>query len=275
VSRRKLALCVGINDYPHAPLQGCVNDALGWERLLAGEGYTGATMLDGQATKSTVTDALVTLIRNARFGDRIVFTYSGHGTWVPDVDRDEFDARDEALALHDYATGGLLLDDELHAIFAARRFGVRVTIFSDSCYSGTVARRVPLAGDTLARARYLDPGSFLDLWTPHRGAWPVEVLRRTLTLSAMEAEGAELAPPEKAKRTGTPLFSGCAENEVAYDAQLTDQWAGAFSTAALATYRPGITYRAWHAAIRTRLPTPRYNQSPQLQSSVWQRRWSL
>ena len=112
----KNALCIGINDYPGtgSDLAGCVNDAQDWRATLESRGYEVQMLLDAEASKAAMSDAIAGLIDQAVAGDTLVITYSGHGTWVPDTSDDETDARDEALCPHDIRTAGPLLDDELH-----------------------------------------------------------------------------------------------------------------------------------------------------------------
>lgn len=121
----KRALCVGINDYPGtgSDLEGCVNDARDWQRVLAQRGYDVTVLLDGKATRAAMVNALTALIGEARSGDTAVFTYSGHGSWLPDQSGDEADARDEMLCPYDVARGQYLLDDDLAEISGARRPG--------------------------------------------------------------------------------------------------------------------------------------------------------
>lgn len=270
--RTKIALCVGINTYAAAPLSGCVNDALGWTDLLRSQGYNVTQLLDHAATKSAVVAELHAMVKGLHYGDRLVFTYSGHGTYVPDTDGDEPDGRDEALALYDYQQGGLLLDDEMHWLFSDRRFGTRVSIFSDSCYSGTVSRRISFAGDrsVIEAPRFLDPSTFLQEPNARRAAQRI-FDAETFHALRPTSDGVR----STAKRSGTPLFSGCKETEVSYDAFIDGRPQGAFSAAALSTFTPGITYRRWHEAIRAVLPSRQYPQTPELYSSVFQRGWSL
>ena len=55
------------------------------------------------------------LVEGASAGDIVVFTYSGHGTWVYDQgELDESDNRDEAWCGHD----GDILDDTLRKVGA-------------------------------------------------------------------------------------------------------------------------------------------------------------
>ena len=109
------ALCIGINDYPGtgSDLSGCVNDARDWASELYSRGFEVDSLIDAQATRAAMTSAIHTLISSAQRGDTVVFTYSGHGTWVVDQDGDEVDGRDEALCPHDISTDNALLDDEI------------------------------------------------------------------------------------------------------------------------------------------------------------------
>ena len=72
--------------------------------------------------------------------------YSGHGTFVPDLDGDEDDgdvASDEALCPVDFrGTGRLVIDDDLARIWDVIPEGVSLTAFFDSCHSGS-ANRAP------------------------------------------------------------------------------------------------------------------------------------
>lgn len=253
--RAKRAVVVGINDYPgtNGDLKGCVNDANDWAQVLTDLGYTNALLLDAAATKAAVVANLRAAVALSRFGDRIVFTYSGHGTWLPDRDGDEADGRDEALVCYDYRDGGLITDDELHAIFSEVRFGVRVTIVSDSCHSGSVSRFMTDPNVT-AVPRFLPPATFLS------GAQLDAAMR------------VETAPAAGMSRVGPALISGCADNEVSYDVH-DGRPHGALTAAALAALPAARSMYGWHKAIRQQLPNPNYPQTPQLSANVSQRRW--
>ena len=141
----KKAICIGINDYPGtgSDLSGCVNDAKDWQAALAQRGFAVDMLLDSQATKQTMYDQIRILVKEARPQDLVVITYSGHGSWVPDLDSDEPDARDEVLCPYDISQNRPFTDDELHSIFAERDRGVRIVLISDSCHSGSVIRLAP------------------------------------------------------------------------------------------------------------------------------------
>jgi len=241
--RKKYALCVGINDYPGSvnDLHGCVNDAMDWSELLQREGYTVIQLLDGQATKQAVVNTLTHLVEQTGWADRLVFTYSGHGTWVPDQNGDESDGRDEAMCMYDFNAGGLLLDDDLADIFAPMRYGSRALVLSDSCHSGTVTRALNLSP---YGTRFISPATFTDI-APE---------------AAQAIENKVAGSPRKA----ASLISGCGDTEYSYDASFNGRPNGAFTAAAINAYTPGATLRAWYDRIRAALPSDNYPQTPQL-----------
>ncbi|HAZ46313.1 MAG TPA: peptidase C14 [Cyanobacteria bacterium UBA11371] len=85
-SSRKLALLVGINQYPQSPaLAGCLTDVeLQRELLLYRFGFQPQDVLvltDGQATRQNIESAFVEhLIKQAKPGDGVIFHFSGYGS---------------------------------------------------------------------------------------------------------------------------------------------------------------------------------------------------
>lgn len=257
----KRALCIGINDYPgiNSDLGGCVNDARDWAHELGKRGFEVTLMLDAQAKKAAMVHAIGELVRSTREGDSVVITYSGHGTWVPDDDGDEPDGRDEALCPYDI-TSEPLLDDELLELFSERHPRARVVLISDSCHSGSVARfGVARAGTR--RVRFLPPEVFL--------SDPTELER---------ARRVERAPSKGRSRGSALLLSGCQDLEVSWDASFEGRPNGAFTRAALDALQrlpSSATYADWYKAIRARLPTAEYPQSPNLVATRTQKRWAV
>ena len=157
----KRALCVGVNKYPRADLElrGCVNDARAWATLLR-EQYDFAStdvkvLTDRQATKAKIHKALGDLLAGSKRGDVLVFTNSSHGTYRADKNGDE-SLYDEAMCPYDCETD-LLIDDELRELFTAIPDGVRLTVISDSCHSGSVTRDPGGETPDRRRKRWLDP----------------------------------------------------------------------------------------------------------------------
>jgi Caspase domain/Domain of unknown function (DUF4384) len=85
-SSRKLALLVGINQYPQLPaLTGCLTDVeLQRELLLYRFGFQAQDVLvltDGQATRQNMETAFVEhLVKQAKPGDGVIFHFSGYGS---------------------------------------------------------------------------------------------------------------------------------------------------------------------------------------------------
>lgn len=157
---RRTALCVGIDDYPTAPLGGCVNDARAWAEALTRLGFEQPQMLlDQQATRAAIVRQLSALVEQSQAGDVIVFQFAGHGTQMPDLDGDEPDGQDEALCPHDFMSGELLIDDDIRAIVKRLPECVNLTCFFDCCHSGTITRfaagRMVAATPTGTRARFI------------------------------------------------------------------------------------------------------------------------
>ncbi len=249
----KQALCIGINDYPgtDGDLAGCVNDAQDWSALLGAHGFSVRSLLDAQATRAAMVQAIGDLVSGASANDTVVITYSGHGTWVPDSSGDEPDGRDEALCPHDIGDGQALLDDDLGELFAQRATGVQVLLISDSCHSGSVTRGNE--GDldpSLPRARFLPPAAWMGDALPtgmaERPRWLFGGLSRT---------GGDL------------LLAGCRDTEYSWDTRFGGRPNGAFTYYAQKTFKTlpaSASYQQWFRAIGQYLPSTRLPQTPQI-----------
>lgn len=260
------ALCVGINDYPFEgnDLNGCVNDAHAWARVLterfdfAGDDIKIIT--DRQATKRNMMRALKDLLAGAQTGDTLVFANSSHGSYVAERGGDE--ARyDEVLCPYDIDANDIR-DDELREMIAELKTGVRLTVILDNCFSGTATR---------AAVTDILPG----LRVPDR--------RRVRFLSPALRGLPVLANPWKAKPKGKIqypqskmkeiLLSGCSDKEYSYDAYFNDVPHGALTYYALEAMRRArykLSYADLHARL-VKLITD-YPQNPQLEGSSQNKR---
>jgi hypothetical protein len=260
----KKALCIGINDYPGvgSDLSGCVNDANDWKAALEVRDFTVALLLNDQATRKAMYNGIQSLVREGRAGDMLVITYSGHGSWIPDLDDDEPDGRDEVLCPYDISQNGPLIDDELYDIFAERERGVRIVFISDSCNSGTVIKFAPsFNGASAPRVRSLPPANFL----------PSKLLPAAAARAAHRSYGA-------ARPFGGVLISGCQDDEYSYDATFDGRPNGAFTYFALKALKSlpaGASYRDWFKAIRELLPNQNYPQKPNIGGSRSQKAWRV
>jgi len=166
--KRKMLL-VGVNEYsdPRNNLAGCVNDVLDVQNTMRVLGIPRTQiriLTDFRATKANVMKQLDWLVKDAKEGDVLGFYFSGHGSYVTDVDGDEHsDGVDEVILPTDFSFRDktYITDDELHAKFTgATPPGVRCEIILDSCHSGTGSRSLTTSqlptGD-IATARFLPP----------------------------------------------------------------------------------------------------------------------
>ena len=220
------ALCVGINQYQHFPtaaLQGCVNDALDMASLLKdllGFEDSDITLLTDQAaTKAAILRELRRMVEGALAGryDHLVFSFSGRGTQVPDLNLDEFDRADDAFCPYDLAPMGpgwdrdhLLVDDELHDLFVQLPPTVILEIFLDTSHGGAGLRAADLLLDR--RPKYLPPPT-------------VEGFRD------LEFRLARPAHPKLLEKglSHHILWTACKDTQTAAEAILGGTWHGAFT----------------------------------------------
>ena len=259
----KRALCVGINDYPieGADLKGCVNDARAWASLLQDHFDFPSSdirvMKDAEATKANVLAGLKDLLAGAGSGDVLVFANSSHGSQIPDPGGDEPDRYDEVMCPYDIKDNALT-DDELRELFSGLPKGVRLTVISDSCHSGTVTRallidNIPgLSMPDDRRVRFLNPALFRGgpILPDPMGAQPKG--RMAFPQSSMDHL----------------LVAGCRDTEYSYDAVIAGDYHGAMTYHAIkaiedANYQ--ITYTELRDKLGPMLEKAGYQQHPQLE----------
>ena len=222
------ALCVGINEFVNLPnanwLNGCVNDANDMAALLRtqpGFSRRNITVLtDKDATKANVMAKLTDIIGKAKAGklDHVVFSFSSHGTQVPDENGDEtVDHVDEAFACYDIAQKGadwdrdtVIIDDELHALLSDIPKGVLVEVFLDTCHSGTGLKDL-LPGQ---KARFLPPPT-------RRG------MQRIAPKS--DPKGYQELVKSTPAASRAVLFAGCKADQTSADAYFDGRYSGAFT----------------------------------------------
>lgn len=153
MSTRK-ALLVGVDDYAPAgaggpDLGGCVNDTRDMATTLNSLGIVPANprhmriLTNSRATRASILNGLKWLCTGAKKGDTLVFYYSGHGSHTADLSGDEPDRRDETICPHDFATAGMITDDDLANVFSTVNAGANLEVILDSCHSGTATRALP------------------------------------------------------------------------------------------------------------------------------------
>jgi len=257
----KKALCIGINDYPYdgSDLNGCVNDAKAWAKLLV-DHYDFAQsdvklITDAQATKANMIAGLEDLLKGAKDGDVLVFTNSSHGTYIADTSGDE-EKYDEALCPYDCADN-LLVDDELRELFANLPKDVQLAVISDSCFSGTVTR-VPVA-DAIPGLKTPDDRRVRFLSPALRGDPVLENPWKA------QPKGKIKYPESKMKEI---LLSGCTDKEYSYDALIGGVYHGAmtyFALQAIQEANYGLTWQQVHSRLAYLIDDAGYPQHPQLE----------
>jgi hypothetical protein len=265
---RVAALLVGINyTGTDAELQGCVRDVQNVAAFLrtklrfppesivtftdAGAGAGAGAETRHGTTRRGIMEQLTELARRSAALDFIWLHYSGHGTWRRDgvgTAGDEPDGRDECWVPSDFATAGVIPDDEIGAALRAFAPTTRIFFVSDSCYSGTVA--------DLPYAWRVD------------GRSGVQKFRGSLSSSTSSSTVPKLPR--------IIALSGCLDTQTSADAYGLDataptSYSGALTTTLLRVLQewPLARYSAFYAAARVAaaLRARRFSQIPLLSAS--------
>ena len=279
------ALCVGINEFETLPqsswLNGCVNDADDIAATLKKSGFTSRNITvlhDAEATKDAIMTALTAMVRKSKPGDELFFSYSSHGTQVPNLPGteaagdNEYDGLDEAFACWEIAVGTegwdrgtVIVDDELRELFASAPDGVLVEVLLDTCHSGSGTRDLDdIQRDLLRgrRPRYLPPPTAraLDRAREIRAAHP-EVVERKALMSLVKSRGATAKPV---------LFAACRPDQTASDAQFDDRPNGAFTYLFLKALKdkPTSTRADLHKAVTAGLKAQEFTQRSTLEGPL-------
>lgn len=236
-------------------LSACEKDMDDMASLSHRAGFAERTILrTAQATRSAVTGHLQSLASQARSGDLVLVTYSGHGGQVPDLGGDEpLDDLDDTWCLYD----GQLLDDEL--LLAWTRFpqGCRILIVSDSCHSAGMEKFVaPLWAEAASRPRSrVTPPSIVRRTFELHEAFYTRIQRDTDQAFAKKGR----IEREAGVNASVQLLAACREHELAYE----DGENGRFTRALLEVWDFGRfvgSYRTFYQLIASRTPGPQIPQ---------------
>ena len=262
------AFLIGINRYQMAgaDLRGCVNDVKDLSAALIDfHGFRKrdiAVLTDGAATGKAIQAGITKLVRESKKGDVAVLHYSGHGSNVPDDNRDETDGRDEILCPTDLDWSKPLRDDWLRTTLDDVRAGVSLTVIMDCCHSGTNTRAI-LPPDAPVKERYLPSPWGLAAVESGRSL-PRHVtseLRRSprAVRKAKDIVNADL--PEV-------LITGGRDTQTSADAFINGRYNGALTFALVDAIRKSkgrLTYRELHDRASVVLKKRKFDQVPQLE----------
>ena len=280
------AVCIGINKFtnlPSATLAGCVNDANDMALFLQEtRGFAESDIIiltDAAATKKAVMSALNGFVELATAGilDNLVFSFSSHGTQVPDLNGDEQPETmgelagtrvDEAFCTTDLIRKGdvwdpdhLITDDELHDLFSALPLTCQLEVFLDTCHSGTGLKDMDeLLTAGAPRARFLAPPSYDAIRTLSA---PVTISTTTLPTIGVS----NTTKPFSSAASTAILWAGCRSDQTSADATFGDRPSGAFTYFYLKNARahPSATRGHLLDLIRADLKSANYAQLPQLE----------
>lgn len=253
---RGISINIGLNRVDPDQYEGwdgslvaCEFDANDMVAVAEARGFEATKLLTEEATSAAVASALEGAAAALAEDDVLLLTYSGHGGQVPDLNGDDPDRMDETWVLYDRQ----IVDDELYALWALFRPGVRIAVLSDSCHSGSVARHV-LAGvrpEALAlRANGGDGGQ------PRMRAMPDEVARDVYRVRKQMYDSIQQQLPafESADVTASVLLiSGCQDNQTSADGDRN----GLFTQTLLQVWDDGRFrggYRSFRRRIAERMP---------------------
>lgn len=278
------ALLVGINDY--APigaggpdLNGCVNDTIDMATTLRDLGIVPAVpanmhiVTDGRATRAAIMNELGWLVSGAKKGDILVFYYSGHGSQMPDMTGEEADRKDETICPHDFATAGMIKDDDLRAVFAKIPAGVNLEVILDSCHSGTGTRELGVFSsenipeESAITIRYVEPpidyGFFLQDPT---------ILTRRLLKNSPELIQADVKAKEVViAPLNHVLWAGCKDNQYSGEGKIGGVTRGFFTYCfckSLRTMKGDVKRRDLDRMVTTCLKSIGAGQTPQLEGTL-------
>lgn len=144
------ALVIGIEEYKPlvaaSTLKGCANDAAGIAEALKKDGFNVHFMINEEATKQGILQALAKLKTTCTPKERFVFYYAGHGRSAPRYALMPSDATYEGNDISPKE-----LNDAILAIPARSR-----TVILDSCFSGGMAAGEMSRGMDDFKPRYFD-----------------------------------------------------------------------------------------------------------------------
>lgn len=253
------ALLVGINTYPTAPLNGCVNDIVDMADFLvaqcAFQKQEIRLLSDKRATTAGITQRLDWLVKGIKKGDRVLFHYSGHGAQMATRNPEqEIDGLDEVICPvdFDWSDAHAIRDKQFAEIFSKVPEGVEFIWVSDSCHSGGLTREIP---HNAIRA----------FPCPADIAWRNEAARSIKKTPMGLAKAA-------AKTINGALISGCGSTQTSADAVFANRPNGALTYFLLHELNKpkGKTQplTSLVKAVNASLKSHGYQQKPELEGSL-------
>jgi hypothetical protein len=252
------ALLVGINAYPGAPLQGCVNDVNNMAGLLVKKYKFPAEnvrlLCDKRATTAAIRERLHWLVSDLKPGSRVLFHYSGHGAQTATrAHSGEVDGLDEVICPvdFDWSDAHMIRDKEFYEIFKAVPADVKFCWVSDSCHSGDLTKEMPGKHGSIKIAKTMP--------TPVDVAWKVAVAKNKSLMGSREANALNVG-----------FVSGCKSSQTSADTYMEGHPCGALTyylIKALNTLPPTTPLDQIVAQVNRDLAANGYEQQPQCEGT--------
>ncbi len=229
----KKALVIGCN-YTNTQysLRGCINDANDIYDHLRSKGFSTINKITDftpiTPTLQNIINQLVVFIKDLKENDLGLFYFSGHGYYVRDKSGDELDGKDEVIVSHDLK---FIKDDTLRKVIDKymNPKATLVTLF-DACHSGTM----------------------MDL--PHKYLSSSSYERKTDNARVDDT------------KANVICLSGCLDNQVSIDAQISNKNTGAFTWALLETLKENssVSWINLVKQMREKLRSNNFTQIPEI-----------
>jgi hypothetical protein len=260
VTERGYALTIGLNaiDPNHyanfsGKLQGCEADAAAMREIGTSEGFRVRTLMTRDATRKNVLNEISKAAEELKAGDVFLLSYSGHGGQLPDLNGDELDERDETWCLYD----GMLVDDEIYSYLKKFAKGVRILMFTDCCFSGTVSKAL----DSYGRPNPLTSSSGEPL---RQKSMPREYLGPVYRENQAFYDKILKKPAVKEEdiKASALLISGCNDNQLAFDGIPN----GLFTSKLLSVWNGGAFKGNYRELLKEMIKQMPREQTPQYET---------
>ena len=264
-SAEKYGLIIAIGEYPAKTgwsSISSVNDVPLIKQSLLNQNFKESnitTLINEQATKKGILDAIHAVKAKLKEGDILVIHYSGHGQQIFDDNGDEIDSKDESIVpydafvryTHNYKGENHLRDDELANIIASVRNLLgkdgQFLFLLDSCHSGSATR----GGKTRGGEATFAP----DNWKPSKNENP---------------NGSDMVEAVTLNTENTAPFvmiSGASANELNYEYEGFGSLSFAYSKA-MNELGSDFTYRQLFSKIAAKMNVISPKQNPTIEGDI-------
>lgn len=234
--KNKIAYLFGLN-YTHTDnaLNGCFNDIDNMSDLLRSNGWITTQYKDSDTyiTRKFFLNKLLELILCD--ADELFLHYSGHGSFVKDLNNDESDGKDEGIVVYSETSKNdfeLVIDDEMKGIINCLKPTQKLYIFMDCCHSGTI----------------------IDLSYNLFQKWNSPSLTLIKDKFNNDTNGNVIC------------ISGCLDDQTSSDAFIDERYQGACTKSFLQCYDKNKTYSQIILDMQKYMKTNQYTQIPVLSS---------